>query len=200
MLKANNITFFENQAYLRKWFEANYKESKEIWIGYYRKGTGKPSITWKESVDEALCFGWIDGIRKKVDDESFTIRFTPRNPKSVWSKINSERIMELKKLKMVTAIGWDLFQKRDKIKSEQYSFEQRNTIKIPSGYLKTFKKNKKAWDFFSSQPPWYKKTAFWWIVSAKQETTRSRRLNQLIDDSENLRTIPPLTRKKNTVS
>jgi len=195
MLKETNITFFKTPAHFRRWFEKNYKKSSELWVGFYKKDTGRPSITWKESVDQALCFGWIDGIRKKIDELSYTIRFTPRNPKSNWSKINIVRIMELKKLGLVTDKGWEIFEKRDKIKSAQYSFEQRQNPKLPSSYLKMFKANKKAWDFFSTQPSWYRRIATWWAISAKQEETRLRRLNQLINDSAELRTIPPLTRK-----
>jgi uncharacterized protein YdeI (YjbR/CyaY-like superfamily) len=198
MLTAINITFFKDQKQFRKWLEKHHKKANELWVGFYKKETGKPSITWKESVDEALCFGWIDGIRKRIDGERYTIRFTPRNPKSNWSKINTERIIELKKLGLVKDEGWELFGIRDKAKSEEYSFEQRNNIKLPAVYQKNFKANKKAWNFFLLQSPWYRRTVTWWVVSAKQEVTRLRRFNQLISDSESSRTIPQLTRKKSS--
>ncbi len=196
MLKVNKVTFFKNQIHFRKWLEKNYKKANELWVGFYKKETGKPGIQWKESVDEALCFGWIDGIRKKIDDESYTTRFTPRNPKSNWSKINTERIIELKKLGLVKDKGWELFENREKVKSGQYSYEQRKSVKFPANYRKIFKANKEAWNFFQSQPPGYKTIVTWWIMNAKQEETRIRRLNQLIGDSENSRTIPQLRRTK----
>lgn len=196
MLKETNITFFKTPLHFRKWLLKNQDKCKELWVGYYKKDTGKPSITWQESVDEALCFGWIDGIRKKIDELSYAIRFTPRNPKSNWSKININRITELNNLGLVNQKGWELFEKRDKTKSEEYSFEQRKEAKLPNNFLKIFKANKKAWDFFQSQPEGYKRIATWWCISAKQEETKLRRLNQLILDSESQRKIAPIGGKK----
>lgn len=179
-----NIKFFKTPADLRTWFEKNYKTAKEQWIGYYKTASGKQSITWPESVDQALCFGWIDGVRKSLGDESYTIRFTPRNPASVWSEININKVAGLKKRGLMTKEGLELFEKRNAKKSKQYSFEQRKNPKLPASFIKQFKANHRAWRFFSSQAPWYQRTSTWWVISAKQEETRLKRLGQLIRDSE----------------
>lgn len=184
-----NIKFFKSSADLRTWFEKNYKGAKEQWIGYYKTPSGKQSITWPESVDQALCFGWIDGVRKSLGAESYTIRFTPRKPTSIWSEINIKKVAELKKQRLMTKEGLELFEKRDAKNSKQYSFEQRKNPKLPAPYVKKIKANKKAWAFFSSQAPWYQRTATWWIISAKREETRLKRLGQLIGTSEKGRRI-----------
>ena len=191
-----NILYFKAPEDLRKWFEKNYNKINEQWIGYYKKDSGKLSITWPESVDQALCFGWIDGVRKSVDEERYTIRFTPRKPTSIWSANNIKRVGELKKLDLMKKPGLELFENRDKKKSNLYSFEQRKNPAFSSAQLKVFKANKSAWKYFLSKPPSYQRTATWWVISAKQEETRLRRLVQLIKDSETGRTIPVLTRKK----
>ncbi len=191
-----NIKFFKNPAELRKWFEKNYKKAEEQWIGYYKTGTAKPSISWPESVDQALCFGWIDGIRKSIDDESYTIRFTPRKPTSVWSRINIKKVAELKRQGLMTKEGLHLFENRDMKKSSLYSFEQRKNPKLPAAFMKKFKSNKKAWTFFSSQAPWYQRTATWWIISAKREETRLKRLGRLMSDCENGKKIGLLRNNK----
>lgn len=192
-----NIKFFKTSADLRAWFEKNYKKKQEQWIGYYKKDSGKPSITWPESVDQALCFGWIDGLRKSIDERSYTIRFTPRKPTSIWSAINIKKVIELKKLGLMTDAGLDLFEKRDGKKIVQYSFEQRKNQKLPAAFVKKFRANKRAWDFFSSMPPSYQKTTTWWIVSAKQEETRVKRLSLLIADSEQGRRLGMMTKYAN---
>ncbi|MBI2427361.1 MAG: YdeI/OmpD-associated family protein [Ignavibacteriales bacterium] len=161
----------------------------EQWIGYYKTTSGKPSITWPESVDQALCFGWIDGVRKSLGTESYTIRFTPRKPTSFWSEINIKKVAGLKKLGLMTQEGLDLFEKRNVKNSKQYSFEQRKNPKLPAAYARKFKANKKAWAFFSTQAPWYQRTSTWWVISAKREETRMKRLRQLIEDCEKGRRI-----------
>lgn len=191
-----NILYFNTPADLRKWFEKNHDTAQEQWVGYYKKDSGKPSITWPESVDQALCFGWIDGVRKSIDDKRYTIRFTPRRPTSIWSAINIKRVGELKKLGLMKKPGLEIFEKRDAKKSNRYSFEQRKNPEFSPAHLKKFKANKKAWMFFSMQAPWYQRTSKWWIISAKQEETRLKRFEQLIRDCETGRTIPVLTRKK----
>jgi len=191
-----NILFLKTPVDLRKWFEKNHDTLQEQWIGYYKKDSGKPSITWPESVDQALCFGWIDGVRKSIDEDSYTIRFTPRRQTSIWSAINIKRVGELKKLGLMTKAGLELFENRDVKKSNRYSFEQRKNPEFSSNQLKLFKANKKAWKYFSSQAPWYRRTSTWWVISAKQEETQLKRLEQLISDCEKGRTIPVLTRKK----
>jgi uncharacterized protein YdeI (YjbR/CyaY-like superfamily) len=196
MTAPTNIKFFKTSADLRKWFEKNHQTAKEQWVGYYKAGSGKQSITWSESVDQALCFGWIDGVRKSLDEKRYTIRFTPRNPNSIWSDINIKKIAELKRLGLMTPAGLKVFEQRDSAKSRQYSFEQRKNPKLPAADTKKFKANNRAWKYFLSQPPWYQKAAVWWVISAKKEETRLKRLAQLIKDCEHGRTIPVLTRKK----
>ena len=187
--------FFPKQSDLRKWFEKNYEKEKELLVGFYKKDSGKPSITWPESVDEALCFGWIDGIRRSIDNISYTIRFTPRNPKSIWSAINVKKVENLTKLGLMKPTGIAAFKKLDQNKSKIYSFEQR-VIKFDKKYENIYKRNKKAWKFFSEQAPSYKKTATYWVMNAKQEKTRLRRLNILINDSANRQRIAPLRRNQ----
>ena len=188
--------FFPTSTALRSWFENNHAKSKEIWIGFYKKNSGKPSITWPVAVDQALCFGWIDGVRKRIDDLSYTIRFTRRKPTSIWSTINIKRAKELIDQKLMTSAGLQAFEKRDEERSEIYSYERKNTVKLPAEYEARLGRNRRAWKFFQSQPPWYRRTASYWVTSAKKEETRANRLAKLIADSENGRTIPPLTRPR----
>ena len=187
--------FFPKQTDLRKWFEKNHLTEKELLVGFYKKDSGKASITWPQSVDEALCFGWIDGIRRSIDDISYSIRFTPRNPKSIWSAINIKKVENLSKLGLMKPAGIAAFEKLDLNKSKIYSFEQRS-IKFDKKFEITFKSNKKAWVFFSKQVPSYRKPAIHWVMSAKQEETRLRRLNNLINDSEKQQKIAPLRRNQ----
>ena len=197
MPTATNITFFKTPATLRIWFEKNHDRVEELWIGFYKKDAGKTAATYKEALDEALCFGWIDGIRKSVDEISYTNRFTPRKKKSTWSAINIKRAGELKKLKLMKPSGIKAFNERDFKSTNLYSFEQEKKPKLPVAFLRQFKSNKKAWKYFSSQPPWYQRTSIWLVISATQEKTKLKRLNELIMYSENETTIPQLTRKKN---
>ncbi len=188
-----DIVFFESPADFRVWLEANHDKAQEVWVGYHKKGSGKPSITWPESVDQALCFGWIDGIRKSVDDTRYTNRFTPRKPRSTWSAVNIKRVEELTKQGLMHPAGLKVFQERKEEKSAIYSYEQADA-KLDDAFEQQFRANKQAWDFFQAQAPWYQKAAIWWVVSAKQEATRAKRLAQLIEDSGQGRTVPPLTR------
>lgn len=190
--------FFSTQAKFRAWLEKNHDKSQELWVGYYKKGSGKPSITWPESVDEALCFGWIDGIRKGLDELSYTIRFTPRKPRSTWSAVNIKRARQLIDLGLMHPAGWRAYEARSDEKSAIYSYEQRHAGKLDPGYERQFKANGKAWEYFQAQPPSYRKAAIWWVISAKKEDTRQKRLARLIEDSQNGRTIPPLTRRPRT--
>ena len=186
-----SILFFSSQSHLRKWFEKNHNKADELWVGYYKKGAGKPSITWQESVDEALCFGWIDSIRKSIDDESYTNRFTPRREGSTWSAVNTKRIKELIKLGLVKPSGLEVFKQRDEKKTNRYSFEQKKA-KFPSEFEKKFKINKKAWKYFQTLPPSAKRLSTWWVIGAKREETKLKRLEVLIQCSEEKRKIPPL--------
>jgi uncharacterized protein YdeI (YjbR/CyaY-like superfamily) len=182
-------TFFETPADFRKWLEKNHDKSPELLVGFYKKGSGRPSITWPESVDEALCFGWIDGIRRTIDDESYSIRFTPRRPRSIWSAVNLKRVAELTKLGRMHASGVRAFEARDP-KRDLYSFEQRNEgQKLAPEYQAKLQANRKAWTFFQAQAPYYQRMASWYVMSAKKEETRLKRLARLIDDSAHGRRI-----------
>lgn len=186
--------FFKTQNDLRKWFEKNHKKLDEQWIGFYKKHTGKQSITWSESVDQAICFGWIDGIRKSIDNESYMIRFTPRKPTSNWSAVNIEKVKKLTKLGLMKTEGIEAYEKRKEEKSKVYSYEQ-NNIRLDKSYEEKFKKNKKAWVFFSKKlTPFYRKTSIRWVMSAKQEKTRLKRLDTLIESSSKEEKIPLLVR------
>jgi uncharacterized protein YdeI (YjbR/CyaY-like superfamily) len=186
--------FFATPADWRRWLAANHRSHTDLWVGFHKKGSGKPSITWPESVDEALCFGWIDGLRKNVDEHSYMIRFTPRRPGSNWSRKNVDRVAELAKLERMRAAGQRAFDARTAAKTGVYSFEQRTHARLPAAFIRCFKANAAAWRYFSARPPGYRSTAIWWIVSAKREETRSRRLDILIRDSARHRSIAPLRR------
>jgi uncharacterized protein YdeI (YjbR/CyaY-like superfamily) len=187
-------TFFASLPAWRAWLEEHHAETSELWVGFYKKSSGKPSITWPESVDGALCFGWIDGVRKSLDEVSYVIRFTPRRPRSIWSAVNIKRVQTLKKMGLMQPAGLKAFQRRTGDRSEIYAYEQRKGAKLSAADAKQFRGHKKAWSFFQSQPPWYRRTASWWVISAKREDTRRRRLATLIEDSENGRGIPTLQR------
>jgi uncharacterized protein YdeI (YjbR/CyaY-like superfamily) len=146
-------------------------------------------------VDGALCFGWIDGLRKSVDATSYKIRFTPRKPRSVWSAVNVKRASELSTMGSMHTAGLLAFQKREGKRSEIYSYEQRKAAKLPAAYEKEFRAHPVAWKFFRAQAPWYQRTCSFWVISAKKEETRLRRLAALIEDSEHLRTIRAMTRR-----
>jgi uncharacterized protein YdeI (YjbR/CyaY-like superfamily) len=173
--------FFPTQKDLRKWLEKNYKKKKELFAGYYKVSSGKPSVTWSQSVDEALCFGWIDGIRRSVDEESYCIRFTPRNPKSNWSAVNIKKVEKLIKLGLMKPEGLKAFSLRKENKSKVYSYEN-PPVDLDKTYKKLFKANKKAWAFYQSTTPTYRKVTTRWVMSAKQEITRLKRLNELMRD------------------
>src|SRR5262245_21611029 len=174
--------FFKSQSDFRVWLEKNHATEKLLLVGYYKKDSGRPSITWPQSVDEALCFGWIDGIRRSIDEKSYTIRFTPRKPTSIWSNINIKRANELIDLGLMTPAGLKAFNARSEYKSGIYSYEQRSA-ELPEQYEKKLKQNKAAWTFFQAQSASYRKNIFWYIVSAKQEETRLKRLENLIKES-----------------
>lgn len=176
--------FFATPADFRAWLEKHHEAAGELWVGFHRKATGKPSITWPESVDEALCFGWIDGIRKTIDESSYVIRFTPRKPASTWSLVNIKRVAELQREARMRPAGLKAFERRDEKKSGIYQYEQRKHAAFDAAAEREFRKNAKAWKFFEAQPPGYRKLAAWYVVSAKQEATQKKRLERLIKDSE----------------
>ena len=175
-------TFFPTPADLRKWLQRHHATAKELWVGFHKKHTGKLSITWPESVDEALCVGWIDGIRKTIDEESYAVRFTPRRRVSIWSVTNVRRVAVLAGEQRMRPAGLAAFNARIENRSGIYSYEQRSE-QLPEPYASALRKNPAAWTFFQAQPPSYRKAIGWWIVSAKQEETRRRRLKKLIAES-----------------
>ncbi len=186
--------FFLSPSEWRAWLEEHQEKHEELWVGFHKRGSGKPSITWPEAVDGALCFGWIDGVRKSLDETSYVIRFTPRRPRSIWSTVNIKRVAGLTKLGLMRPAGVQAFERRTGNRSEIYAYEQRNGAKLSGRYEKTFRLHIKAWKFFQAQPPWYQRTASWWVISAKKEETRLKRLARLIEDSEQERTIRELQR------
>jgi len=176
-------TFFATPAEFRRWLEQHHQTERELLVGFYKKGSGRPSITWPESVAEALCFGWIDGIRKTIDDESYTIRFTPRKRGSNWSAVNMRLVEELIRDGRMRPAGLAAWEARDPAKSAVYSFEQRHEMQLDEQAVARFRENEKAWSFWQAQPPGYRRTATHWAMSAKREETRAKRLQMLIDDS-----------------
>jgi uncharacterized protein YdeI (YjbR/CyaY-like superfamily) len=180
--------FFQDQKEFRKWLEKNHKTESELLVGYYKVGSGKPSMSWSESVDQALCFGWIDGIRKSIDNKRYCIRFTPRKATSIWSNINIKKVEQLRNNGLMTESGLEVFNKRKIGKSGIYSFENR-PAKLNDNFENLFKANESAWEFFNIQAPSYKRTIIYWILSARQETTQLSRLNKAIIASENQKRI-----------
>ncbi|MEO8666179.1 MAG: YdeI/OmpD-associated family protein [Ignavibacteria bacterium] len=174
--------FFPKQSDFRKWLKKFHKKETEIVVGFYKVGSGKPSMTWSESVDEALCFGWIDGIRKSIDDISYSNRFTPRREKSNWSAININKVEELKKKGLMHPAGLASYEKRELHRSAVYSYEN-EPVKLSAIFKKQFMTNKKAWKFFNLQAPYYQRLMSGWVMSAKQEETRLKRLEKLITSS-----------------
>ena len=179
---AAGVLFFKTPADLRKWLAKHHATASELWVGFYKKATGVPSITWQEAVDEALCVGWIDGIRKSIDDKRYKNRLTPRRRNSVWSAINIARVAALTREKRMRPEGLAAFEKRRPDKSGIYSYEQRPPD-LPEPYRTALQRDPLAHAFFVAQPPGYRKLATWWIVSARKEETRSARLGRLIQTS-----------------
>ncbi len=188
-------TFFRTPDEFHKWLAKHHDTTDQLQVGYYKKDTGKPSITWPESVDEALCYGWIDGIRKSIDDSRYTIRFTPRRPGSIWSSVNIGRAKELIKQGRMQPAGLSAYEARRENKSGIYSYEQR-PAELVEPYNRLLKKNKAAWSFFQQQPPSYRKVINWWIVCAKKEETRLKRLERLEAFSAKGQRLPEMTAGK----
>jgi uncharacterized protein YdeI (YjbR/CyaY-like superfamily) len=188
--------FFPKPSELRSWFEKNHDTAPEIWVGFHKKSSGRSSISWPEAVDEALCFGWIDSVRRSVNDTSYANRFSRRKARSTWSTVNIKRAKELISIGRMQPAGLKAFEQRTDERSSIYSYEQRQSAKLSRSFEKQFRASKKAWEFFRAQAPWYQRVAAFWVLSAKKEETRLKRLAKLINDSENQRTIPPLTRPK----
>jgi uncharacterized protein YdeI (YjbR/CyaY-like superfamily) len=173
--------FFKSQAAFRRWLEKNHATSSELWVGMHKVSSGRGGLTYLEALEEALCFGWIDGVRRRFDEHSFAQRFTPRRPMSYWSAVNRRRAEALKAAGRMHPSGAAAFERRDK-GSARYSFERRATA-FDSAADKRFRANRAAWQFFSSQAPWYQRVAIHWVTSAKREETQARRLETLIRDS-----------------
>lgn len=173
-------TFFATPGELGKWLKTHHGSHAELWVGFYKKGCGKPSITWPESVDEALCVGWIDGIRKSLGAESYVIRFTPRKAASTWSAINIARMAVLIEEGRVHPGGLAAFARRSEKKSGIYAYEQRSEAKLGPTFLERFRANTAAWKYFEARPRGYRQKAVWWVVNAKREETRQSRLERLI--------------------
>ena len=187
--------FFATPADFRAWLEENHQTADEVVVGYYKKKAGKPSMTWSQSVDQALCFGWIDGKGKSLGDEAHTIRFTPRRPKSNWSEVNIKKVEELTRAGLMRPAGLAAFEKREEARSGVYSYEQRHLATLNEEQEAEFQANQAAWDWFNAAAPSYRKAAIFWVTSAKREETRARRLRQLIDDSAAGLEVPPLRRR-----
>ena len=185
--------FFAIPDDFRAWLEKHHASATELVVGFHKKHTGRASMTWTESVREALCYGWIDGIRRSLGDDSYTIRFTPRKPGSNWSSRNVRHVEELTREGRMAPAGLAAFEARRPDRTGVYSFERRQPARLEPAQERQFRTNKAAWKFFESQPPSYRKTAVHWVVSAKREETRSRRLAQLIDDSAAGRRLAQLT-------
>jgi uncharacterized protein YdeI (YjbR/CyaY-like superfamily) len=192
--------FFATPGRFRAWLEKNHERTPVLLVGFHKKDSGRPSITWQEAVDQALCFGWIDGVRRSIDGGSYTIRFTPRKPRSTWSAVNIRRTKELIALGLVHAAGLQAFARRSDEKSAIYSYEQRHNAALDGSEEKQFRAEKAAWAFFEAQAPSYRRTAAYWVVSAKRPETRARRLATLIGDCAAGRRIAPLARAPRTPS
>ena len=183
--------YFKTSSDFRKWLSQNHGKEKELLVGFYKVSSNKPSITWSESVDQAICFGWIDGVRKSIDEERYCIRFTPRKPTSIWSAINIKKVEELTTKGLMHPSGVEAFKKRKEINSRIYSYEKEPEM-LRKDFEKIFKANKKALQFFQNMPPSYKRTAIHWVMSAKKEEIKHKRLEELIKDSEEGRKIKRL--------
>jgi len=188
--------FFPTPSDFRAWLEAHHDKLSELLVGLYKKSSGKPSITWPESVQVALCFGWIDGVRKSIDETSYTIRFTPRKPTSTWSSININLVRKLTKQGLMHPAGLKAFAARSEEKSSICSYEQRKSARFSREQEKQLRANKPAWEFFRSQAPWYQRARMYWVIAAKREETKLKRLSELISHSQNRRTIARLTPAK----
>ena len=175
--------FFPSPAAFRQWLDANAGVRTELLVGFHKVATGRPSLSWSESVDEALCFGWIDGVRRRIDDATYSIRFTPRNPSSIWSAINIAKMDKLQKQGRMTPAGLQAFARRTEAKSMVYSHEQPEPAELPAADLAAFQREKAAWAFFESTPAGYKQRMLHWVSSAKKPETRAARLGKLIDAS-----------------
>jgi uncharacterized protein YdeI (YjbR/CyaY-like superfamily) len=188
--------FFAGPDEFRAWLEANHAAESEVLVGFYKKHTGRRAMTWTEAVCEALCFGWIDGLTRRIDDDSYCIRFTPRKARSNWSAVNVRHVEELLRAGRMHPAGIAAFEARAPEKTGVYTYENRHAAKLSPEQAERFRANERAWEFFQAQPPGYRQMAIFWVVSAKREETRARRLATLIDDSAHGRRIALLRRNE----
>ncbi len=188
--------FFASPELLREWFTEHHGTAAELLVGFHKVGSGRPSISWPEAVDEALCVGWIDGVRRSIDEHSYSIRFSPRRPRSNWSTVNIARVVELTEEGRMRPAGLAAFERRTEDRSGTYSHEQRDLATLDPAEERRFRATASAWADWQARPPSYRKAAVWWVVSAKRAETRQRRLDQLIEACAAGRTVPPLTPRK----
>ena len=186
--------FFEDPPAFRAWLEQHHETETEVWVGMYKKHTGRQGMSWSQAVDQALCFGWIDGLLRRIDDERHMQRFTPRKPTSNWSKVNIAKVAELERQGLMRPAGRAAFERRTEARSGVYAFERDEPAALSPEQDTLLRANSAAAAFFDAQPPWYRRTVIHWVTSAKREDTRERRLRQLIDDSAAGRTVKQFTR------
>jgi uncharacterized protein YdeI (YjbR/CyaY-like superfamily) len=189
---SKDATYFSTPTELRAWLEEHHATASELWVGYYKKATKRPTITWAEAVEEALCFGWIDGKLQRIDDQRHRQRFTPRRKGSNWSAVNIAKVAELRAQRRMTPAGEAAFAARREDEPGAYSYERRHDAAFDADQEKAFRANESAWAWFEQQPPSYRTTATFWVVSAKRPETRARRLASLIECSTEGRRVPPL--------
>lgn len=185
-------TFFKSAATFRAWLSRHHDSEQELLVGFHKVATGRPTMTYKEALDEALAFGWIDGVRRRLDDASYTIRFTPRRPTSIWSAVNIRRVKELEADGRMAPAGLAAFASRDEKRSAIYSYERRHA-ELDAESLQVFSANARALAFYEKQAPWYRRTTAHWVLNAKRPETRARRLRTLIDYSARGERLPMLT-------
>jgi len=188
-----NPIYFESPAAFRAWLEEHHETDTDVWVGYFKKATGRQGMNWSQAVDEALCFGWIDGILKRVDDERHVQRFTPRKPTSNWSAVNIAKVATLRAEGRMRPAGEAAYARRREDRSAIYAFEQRKDPRLEPEQQARLEANAAAWAYFSARAPSYRRTAIWWVISAKRPETRARRLATLIEDCAAGRTISQLT-------
>ena len=187
-------TFFTKPSQFRAWLARHHADHDELLVGFWKTSSGTPCMTWSESVDEALCFGWIDGVRRSLGDDAYSIRFTPRRPRSIWSAVNVKKAKALIREGRMEPTGLKAFEARTPERTAVYSHENRESARFTKEQEAEFRADRKAWAWFQKKSSTYRRMATWWVVSAKKEETRARRLAQLIEDSRAGRTVPPLTR------
>jgi uncharacterized protein YdeI (YjbR/CyaY-like superfamily) len=189
------VLFFETPGQWREWLEANHATAAEVEVGFRRKATGLPTMTWSEAVDEALCFGWIDGVRHSIDETSYRNRFTPRKPSSTWSKVNIAKVQALEAAGKMTGAGRTAFARRTEANSGIYSFEGDRAEVLPEPYARVLAADGAASEYFAGRPRWYRRAVVHWVTSAKREATRERRLAELVECSARGEDVPPLRRR-----